>query len=204
MTYGVFDWDGGSAHRLALRLYRRGRLRDPGRRPTEAGALWDRLTADERVKPIGLGARDSLRLEAGLPLNGHDLDATTSPVEADLAFAVSKRRREARRFSRRRRASCANSPRARRAAASASGRPARRRPARAPRSATCEGRPVGVVTSGGFGPTVDGPIAMGYVAAGAAEPGTPVNLMVRGKRVAATVVAAALRSPPLLPQTRSD
>ena len=58
-----------------------------------AEAFWDRLLADERVKPIGLGARDSLRLEAGLPLYGHDLDETTSPVEADLAFAVSKRRR---------------------------------------------------------------------------------------------------------------
>lgn len=57
-----------------------------------AAAFWGRLLADERVKPIGLGARDSLRLEAGLPLYGHDLDETTSPAEASLAFAVSKRR----------------------------------------------------------------------------------------------------------------
>jgi len=60
-----------------------------------AVAVWDALLADERVKPIGLGARDSLRLEAGLPLYGHDLDETTSPVEGDLTFALSKRRREA-------------------------------------------------------------------------------------------------------------
>ncbi|MFY8031008.1 MAG: glycine cleavage system aminomethyltransferase GcvT, partial [Devosia sp.] len=63
--------------------------------PRHAPALWDALLADERVKPIGLGARDSLRLEAGLPLYGHDLDETVSPTEAGLKFAVSKRRREA-------------------------------------------------------------------------------------------------------------
>ncbi len=63
--------------------------------PEATVALWNRLLADDRVKPVGLGARDSLRLEAGLPLYGHDLDETTSPIEADLAFAVSKRRRDA-------------------------------------------------------------------------------------------------------------
>jgi aminomethyltransferase len=60
-----------------------------------AVSVWNTLLADERVKPIGLGARDSLRLEAGLPLYGHDLDETVSPTEAGLNFAVSKRRREA-------------------------------------------------------------------------------------------------------------
>src|SRR5690606_14532133 len=60
-----------------------------------AGDLWDRLLADPRVKPVGLGARDSLRLEAGLPLYGHELDETVSPPEAALNFAVAKRRREA-------------------------------------------------------------------------------------------------------------
>src|SRR3569623_1922878 len=64
----------------------------------KAAALWNDLLSDERVKPIGLGARDSLRLEAGLPLYGHDLDDTVSPIEAGLNFAVSKRRREAKDF----------------------------------------------------------------------------------------------------------
>src|SRR5690606_19337230 len=62
---------------------------------SEAGRVWTALLADERVRPIGLGARDSLRLEAGLPLYGHDVDETTSPIEAGLGFAVSKKRRDA-------------------------------------------------------------------------------------------------------------
>ena len=77
--------------RLALRLYRRGRLRDLGRRPSKAEAVVRALLAEPEVKPVGLGARDSLRLEAGLPLYGHDLDETTSPVEADLSFAIARR-----------------------------------------------------------------------------------------------------------------
>ncbi len=93
MTYAPFAWQG-----TELVVSRSGYTGEDGFeilvRPERAGALWDALLADERVKPIGLGARDSLRLEAGLPLNGHDLDPTTSPIEADLAFAVSKRRRE--------------------------------------------------------------------------------------------------------------
>ena len=77
--------------RLALRLYRRGRLRDFRRRRSDAEQVARALLAEPEVKPIGLGARDSLRLEAGLPLYGHDLDETTSPVEADLTFAIAKR-----------------------------------------------------------------------------------------------------------------
>ena len=61
--------------------------------PDHATAIWNRLTADPRVRPIGLGARDSLRLEAGLCLYGHDLDEETSPVEANLLWAIGKRRR---------------------------------------------------------------------------------------------------------------
>ncbi len=186
MKYGLFDWQGGM-----LTVSRSGYTGEDGFEilvpAAEAGALWDRLTADDRVKPVGLGARDSLRLEAGLPLNGHDLDATTSPVEADLAFAVSKRRRERGDF-----------PGAERILRELAQGPVRRRVGVKPTGKTparegteirdAEGRTVGIVTSGGFGATVEGPIAMGYVAAGAAEPGTPVNLMVRGKEVAATVV----------------
>ncbi len=187
MTYGIFEWRGGR-----LFISRSGYTGEDGfeilAQPTHGEMLWDTLTADGRVKPIGLGARDSLRLEAGLPLNGHDLDATTSPVEADLAFAVSKRRRER-----------ADFPGAQRILRELVEGPARRRVGIAPagkapaREGTeirdTAGRPVGIVTSGGFGPTIAGPIAMGYVAPDAAAPGTPVNLMVRGKEMAATVSA---------------
>ena len=186
MTYGVFEWQGAG-----LVVSRSGYTGEDGFEilipPAQAEALWDTLLADARVKPIGLGARDSLRLEAGLPLNGHDLDATTSPVEADLAFAVSKRRRERGDF-----------PGAKRVLGELGEGPARRRVGIRPAGKTparegteirdMEGRPIGVVTSGGFGPTVAGPIAMGYVA-GAADPGTPVNLVVRGREIAATVVS---------------
>lgn len=156
--------------------------------PAAAGALWDRLLSDDRVKPIGLGARDSLRLEAGLPLNGHDLDATTSPVEADLGFAISKRRREAGDFlgAARILRELHEGPARLRVGI----RPEGRAPAReGTEIRDADGRPVGVVTSGGFGPTAGGPVAMGYVAADVAKPETPVTLVVRGKDMPATVVA---------------
>ena len=94
MTYGSFAYGG-----TKLVISRSGYTGEDGFEilvpPDTAETLWDRLLADARVKPIGLGARDSLRLEAGLPLYGHDLDETVSPIEASLGFAVSKRRREA-------------------------------------------------------------------------------------------------------------
>ena len=187
MTYGTFAWDEGT-----LVISRSGYTGEDGFEilvpPTQAEKLWDTLLADERVKPIGLGARDSLRLEAGLPLNGHDLDATTSPIEADLAFAVSKRRREQGDF-----------PGASRILRERSEGPARRRVGVKPIGKTparegtemrdAEGRVIGTITSGGFGATVEGPVAMGYVTAAAAEPGTPVTLMVRGREIPANVVS---------------
>src|SRR5690606_24777565 len=94
MHYGGFDWNGAT-----LVISRSGYTGEDGFEilvePAHAEAFFDALLADERVRPVGLGARDSLRLEAGLPLYGHDLDETISPVEAGLNFAVSKRRREA-------------------------------------------------------------------------------------------------------------
>jgi len=138
--------------------------------------------------PAGLGARDSLRLEAGLPLYGNDIDATTSPVEANLAFAIGKRRRTEGGF-----------PGAARILAELENGVSRLRvgikpDGRAPARAHTEvqdttGRTIGEVTSGGFGPTVDGPVAMGYVEPAFSEPGTPVVLMVRSKPLAAHVVA---------------
>lgn len=145
----------------------------------------EKLLADERVKPIGLGARDSLRLEAGLCLYGHDMDTSRTPVEADLQWVIQK--------SRRMRADFPGAPRildqlTNGVAEKRVGiRPLERAPAREGTEIHVDGQAVGVVTSGGFGPTVDGPVAMGYVRADLAEPGTKVDLMVRGKARAGEV-----------------
>ena len=152
----------------------------------DAAGLWRLLLRDEAVKPIGLGARDSLRLEAGLCLYGHDIDETTSPVEADLAWSIQKRRRAGGGFpgAPRIQAELANGPKRKRVGIKPDGRaPARE----GTEVLALLGEKLGVVTSGGFGPSVNGPIAMGYVAADRAAPGTPVNLMVRGKALSATV-----------------
>jgi len=154
----------------------------------KARALWDRLLQDERAWPIGLGARDSLRLEAGLPLYGHDLDETISPVEASLEFAISRRRREAEDF-----------PGAARMLGELAGRLDRRRvglrvtegaPAReGAEIVDAKGVVVGKVTSGGFSPTLSAPIAMGYVTPPFAETGARLGVVVRGKTQGAEVVA---------------
>jgi len=145
---------------------------------TGLGLIRD-LLADERVKPAGLGARDSLRLEAGLCLYGHDMDETREPVEADLAWLIQKSRRERADFPGAERilSAYANGPAEKRIGI----RPLERAPAREGTEIHVGGERVGVVTSGGFGPSVDGPIAMGYVRADLAAPGTEIKLMVRGK-----------------------
>ena len=130
---------------------------------TRVRAIAERLLSEPSVKLIGLGARDSLRLEAGLCLYGHDIDTTTSPVEAALTWSIGKRRREEGGFPGAERIQREIARAAPRACASASSRRAARRRARAPRSARPTGAPIGKVTSGGFGPSVNGPIAMGYV-----------------------------------------
>jgi aminomethyltransferase len=146
----------------------------------KAGAELVRVLLDDPcVRPIGLGARDSLRLEAGLCLYGHDLSPEISPVEADLSWVIQKRRREA-----------ADFPGAERILAEIRDKPARRRVGIRPleRAPAREGTEVfygdniiGTVTSGGFGPSVDHPVAMGYIDAAHAAPGTKIDLMVRGK-----------------------
>jgi aminomethyltransferase len=151
-----------------------------------AKAFWDRLLADERVKPIGLGARDSLRLEAGLPLYGHDLDPTVSPIEAGLGFAVAKKRLRAGRMRGAERIAreLAEGPsRLRVGLKVLEGAPARE----GARILSADGTDVGVVTSGGFAPTLGAPIAMGYVPPALAEPGTRLAVDVRGRRQAAEV-----------------
>ncbi len=154
----------------------------------QAVRLWQALLADPEVRPIGLGARDSLRLEAGLCLYGHDIDTTTSPVEAGLVWSIQKRRREEGGFpgEGRIRREIAEGP----ARVRVGLRPEGRAPAReGARIALPDGREVGVVTSGGFGPSVNAPIAMGYVARDFSKPGTALHLVVRGKPIAARVVS---------------
>jgi aminomethyltransferase len=158
-----------------------------------AETIWERLLADERAWPIGLGARDSLRLEAGLPLYGHDIDATTSPLEAGLAFAVSKRRLKA-----------GSLRGAARLAKEAAGDLSRLRiglsvegaPAREGAEITgADGAPLGLVTSGGFSPSLGTPIAMGYAPPAFATPDTALCVTVRGRAQGARVTAI-----PFVPQ----
>jgi glycine cleavage system T protein (aminomethyltransferase) len=151
-----------------------------------AEALAQLLLAQDGVQPIGLGARDSLRLEAGLCLYGHDIDETTSPIEAGLAWSIQKRRRREGGFpgAKRIQDELAHGPKKKRVGI----RPDGRAPAREGTEILSPGgERIGVVTSGGFGPSVNGPVAMGYVEAGHAKVGTPVNLMVRGKALSAAV-----------------
>ncbi|UJW85261.1 glycine cleavage system aminomethyltransferase GcvT [Devosia sp. SL43] len=186
MTYAPFDWNGSK-----LIIARSGYTGEDGCEilcsVEKAVQLWDALLADERVKPIGLGARDSLRLEAGLPLYGHDLDETVSPTEAGLNFAVSKRRREA-----------ADFPGAARIIKEFAGDLARIRvglfvegaPAREGADILDEsGAVVGRVTSGGFAPSLARAIALGFVPPAYAAPGTKLQVSVRGRLQPAEVTA---------------
>lgn len=156
-----------------------------------------RLLDEHEVSPAGLGARDSLRLEAGLCLYGQDLDASTSPVEAGLAWALSKARRPGG-------TRPGGYPGADAIERQLEGGVARKRVALLPQSrlpvrAGCvlddgAGNRVGTVTSGGFGPTLGAPVAMGYVDTSAAAPGTALEAVVRDRRVAVHVAA-----PPVVP-----
>ena len=152
-----------------------------------AGHVWDLLLAEPEVAPAGLGARDSLRLEAGLCLHGHDIDDTTSPVEAGLLWSMGKRRRQDGGFPGEDRVldEIANGPKRRRVGILPEGRaPARENT----EIVSAAGEPLGIVTSGGFGPSVGGPVAMGYVDAAHAEAGTALGLMVRGRNIPASIV----------------
>jgi aminomethyltransferase len=147
-------------------------------RADKAEAFVRTLLATAHVKAIGLGARDSLRLEAGLCLYGHDLDETTSPIEAGLAWTIQKVRRER-----------ADFPGAVRILKELAEKPARKRVGLLPKDKAparegaeirnLAGEKVGMVTSGGYGPSVGGPIAMGYVDLAFAAVGTELDLIVR-------------------------
>ncbi len=185
MTAGAFRWRDAD-----LWISRSGYTGEDGFEvsiPAEhAAAFADALLAEPEVKPIGLGARDSLRLEAGLPLYGHDLDPETTPVMANLGFALSKRRREAADFAGAERilAEREQGPAAKRVGLVVAGR----QPVREGASVVAEdGATIGRVTSGGFAPTLGAPIAMAYVPAALAQPGTALRLVQRGKIHEATV-----------------
>lgn len=155
----------------------------PAERAEEVARL---LLAEPEVMPAGLGARDSLRLEAGLCLYGHDLTPETTPVEAGLTWAIGKRRRAEGGFPGAEvilRQLTEGPPRRR-----VGLRPEGRAPVREGAALLdAEGQAVGSVTSGGFGPTVGGPVAMGYVTAALATPGSRLFAEVRGKRLPVTV-----------------
>jgi len=185
MQAGLFQWNG-----KPLWISRSGYTGEDGYEISVASrdveALADALTADERVKPIGLGARDSLRLEAGLPLYGHDLDTTTTPVMADLTFAINKRRKAEGGFagSLRILAELENGAAQKRVGLLVEGKQPVREGALILDS---EGSEIGKITSGGHSPSLGRPIAMGYVASTLAEPDTTLTLEQRGKLFQATV-----------------
>ena len=144
-----------------------------------AAELWAAFLQYERVRPIGLGARDSLRLEAGLPLYGHDLDETISPVEAGLNFALSKRRMAAGDFPGAARIAreLADGPSRVRVAITVAGAPARE----GALIASPDGTVIGRVTSGGFSPSLSQPIALAFVPPAFAAVGTALQAIVRDK-----------------------
>lgn len=187
MTGGAFDWDGAD-----LFITRSGYTGEDGFEISidegRAEAFARTLLAQPEVKPIGLGARNSLRLEAGLCLYGNDIDTTTTPVEAGLIWAMQKVRRTGG-------ARAGGFPGADKVLGQLDGSVpvARKRVGlialeRVPVREHTElqdasGRKVGEVTSGLLGPTIDKPVAMAYVAADQATPGTRLNAIVRGKPV---------------------
>ncbi len=186
MQGGPFNWNGHN-----LWISRSGYTGEDGFEISVPGIvaaeLADALCASELVKPIGLGARDSLRLEAGLPLYGHDLDTATTPVMAGLNFAINKRRRADGGFPGAMRilAELLNGAPQLRVGFEVEGRQPVREGALI---LDGEGNELGKITSGGFSPSLQRPIAMGYVATPLAEAGTALKLEQRGKLFDAKVV----------------
>ena len=148
--------------------------------------LAEQLLAHNDVEPIGLGARDSLRLEAGLCLYGHDIDETTSPVDGNIAFVIGKRRRTEGGFRGAERILAELETGSKRLRVGI--KPEGRAPVREGAAIqTMDGETIGTISSGTFGPTYGGPVAMGYVPATHAKAGTALQVVVRGKPIGATV-----------------
>ncbi len=197
MDHRVLDWGEGT-----IWVSRSGYTGDDGFEVSVPDAMAvdfaRALLAQPGVAPIGLGARDSLRLEAGLCLYGHDIDTGTSPVEASLDWAIQKARRAGG-------ARAGGFPGAARILGELAQGPSRRRvgllpEGRAPMregtllfAAEAGAQSVGAVTSGGFGPSLERPISMGYLPAALATVGTTVYADIRGKRLPATVTKLPFR-----------
>jgi aminomethyltransferase len=186
MTMRKFTWE-----RQVLYVSRSGYTGEDGYEISVPGAIATAfarvLLADANVLPIGLGARDSLRLEAGLCLYGHDIDEATTPVEADLVWAISKRRKLEKGFPGDARILDQLFNGASRVRVGL--KPDGKAPAReGAEIVDADGTVVGRVTSGGFGPSVNGPVAMGYVSPQYAKDGTTLGLKVRTQVLPARVV----------------
>jgi aminomethyltransferase len=187
MEAGAFDLDGVPAW-----VSRSGYTGEDGFEISIAAEHAERIASllcnQPEVKPIGLGARDSLRLEAGLPLYGHDLDEETTPIAADLGFALQKRRREEGGFPGAKRILLEREqgPVLKRVGLFVDGRQPVREGAAV---VDADGSDVGKVTSGGFSPSLERPIAMAYVPAASAVPGTRIQLNQRAKIFEAEVSA---------------
>lgn len=185
MQAGAFEWNG-----VPLGISRSGYTGEDGFEISLPGehveALATALCEQPEVKAVGLGARDSLRLEAGLPLYGHDLDDSIDPVEGDLSFAISKRRREEGGFPGADRilGALANGATRKRVGFTVEGR----QPVREGAVIYSGDAEVGVITSGGFAPSVGAPIAMGFLST-AVAPDAPLTADVRGKRIPIAVAA---------------
>lgn len=191
MDVAIMDWD-----ETELWISRSGYTGEDGFEVSVPDAraehLCRALLAMDEVEPIGLGARDSLRLEGGLCLYGHDIDTTTSPVEASLAWAIQKVRRTGGERA-------GGFPGAERVLGELNEGAARQRVGLRPqgRAPMREGtvlfsdetsaEPIGKITSGGFGPTIQGPMSMGYVTSDHSAAGSTVYAELRGKRQPATV-----------------
>jgi aminomethyltransferase len=190
MEAGSFLW-GPNSDPVPLWISRSGYTGEDGFEisvPAEKVTLLaDALCAQPEVKPIGLGARDSLRLEAGLPLYGHDMDDTVDPVEGNAAFAISKRRRAEGGFhgSERILKALSEGPPRKLVGFAVEGK----MPVREGALIFAGDAQVGVITSGGFAPSLSAPIAMGFVALTLTAVGTTLEAEVRGKRVGLTVTA---------------
>lgn len=148
----------------------------------QTAALWDALLAHEQVKPIGLAARDSLRLEMGYPLYGHDLDETTTPIEAGLAWVMGKEHTGY--FGAGTLIPAKNeTPARQRVGVKITGQGIAREGAKI----FANDKEIGTLTSGGFSPSLKHAIGQGYVASDFASEGTAVEIEVRGKRIAAEI-----------------
>ena len=149
--------------------------------PNNKVEMLTKFLIENKVNPIGLGARDTLRLEAGLCLYGHDLNEETNPIEANLKWAIAKRRREEGGFNgwKKIKELIDNGSHKKRVGILPKGRIIARENTKI---FSMQGEEIGLITSGTFGPSVNAPVAMGYINSKFSETGTEIQLQVRGKK----------------------